>query len=95
MLGRVPAEPFWNSFSRDWTVARFQSVPAFLPRRASMEPCASGNVRYKPQLRGENCWVARPDPQSSCLVSVNQTKQEMLEIQEMERCAPRLTSLQA
>lgn len=54
-FGRVPAEPFWNSFRRDVTIARLQSVPAILPRRASTGPRFSGDIRSEPQPRAEIC----------------------------------------
>jgi len=41
-LGRV--EAFWNSFSRDPSIAVLQSVPAFLLRQASVGPRSSGEV---------------------------------------------------
>jgi hypothetical protein len=37
-LRKRRAEPFWNSFSCDLTIAGLQSVPAFLPRRVSLGP---------------------------------------------------------
>jgi hypothetical protein len=54
-FGRVQAESFWNSFRRDWAVARFQSVPAFPPRRASMGPRSFADVRSEPHPRAEKC----------------------------------------
>ena len=41
-LGR--AEAFWNSFSRDHSIAVLQSVPAFLLSQASVGPRSSGEV---------------------------------------------------
>ena len=58
-FGRVPVEPFWNSFRRDLAVARLQSVPAFLPRHASTGPRSSGDVRSEPQPRAEK-WGMTP-----------------------------------